>query len=196
MTTEPGRAAEQIEALLAALVAEAPLQAVFTRANADPEGRVIDAHVEAFCAAHPDRFRVVDDLGTVRYLSCLRHLDLVVGNSSSGLIEAPSFARPVVNVGRRQDGRVMAANVIAVGNDEADVRRGIRRALSTTFREGLLGMANPYDPFGDGRVSERIADALAAFAREPATEGKRFVDRELAAVEGAAPGRGHPDADR
>ena len=176
VTTERGRAAAQVEALLAALLAEAPLQAVFTKANPDTEGRVINQRIATVCDANPTRFRLVDNLGTQRYLSCLRHLDLLVGNSSSGLTEAPSFGLPVVNVGARQRRRIAAANVIHVGNDADAIRSGIRTALSSVFREGLMGLVNPYDPHGDGCVSERIAAAIKAFTRTPWDGAKRFVD--------------------
>lgn len=176
VTTERGRAGEQVEALLTALQAEAPLRALFTQTNPDTEGRAINRRIATFCDADPTRFRLVDNLGTQRYLSCLRHLDLLVGNSSSGLTEAPSFGLPVVDVGSRQRGRVAAANVIHVDNDADDIRRGIRSALASEFRAGLEGLQNPYDRNGDGCVSVRIAAALKAFTRTPWDGTKRFVD--------------------
>jgi UDP-hydrolysing UDP-N-acetyl-D-glucosamine 2-epimerase len=181
VTAEPGDGVAQVEALLAALLAEAPLQAVFTQPNADAEGRAIHARVAAFCRSHPHRFRLVANLGTQRYLSCLRHLDLLVGNSSSGLIEAPSFGLPVVNVGTRQRGRLRAANVIDVDPTEAAIRSGLRHAASKEFRDSLRDMTNPYDPNGDGRVSERIVAALKTFARDPGSRHKAFVDLEIGA---------------
>jgi UDP-hydrolysing UDP-N-acetyl-D-glucosamine 2-epimerase len=181
VTTEPGEGLAQVEALLAALLAEAPLQAVFTQPNADAEGRAIHARVVAFCRSHPERFRLVPNLGTQRYLSCLQHLDLLVGNSSSGLIEAPSFALPVVNVGTRQRGRLRAANVIDVDPYEAAIRGGLRHAASKEFRDSLCDMTNPYDPNGDGRVSERIVSALKTYARDPGSRRKAFVDLEIGA---------------
>lgn len=176
VTAEPGEAGVQIEALLAALLAETPLQAVFTQPNADAEGRAIQQRIERFCRDEPERFRFVANLGTPRYLGCLRHLDLLVGNSSSGLVEAPSFRMPVVNVGTRQRGRVRAANVIDVANDEPAIRQGVRTALAPSFRERLRGMTNPYDPVGDGRVSERIVRELKRFVREGVPRRKAFVD--------------------
>jgi UDP-hydrolysing UDP-N-acetyl-D-glucosamine 2-epimerase len=178
VTTEPGQGAAQVDALLAALAAEEPLQAVFTKANADAEGRLINERLRAFCAIHPERFRLFDNLGTKTYLSCLRHLDLMVGNSSSGVVEAPSFGLPVVNVGNRQRGRVMAANVLQADGSVASIREGIGRARSPEFHEGLRGMANPYDPHRDGRASERIVETLKAFVCEPGSSQKRFVDQD------------------
>lgn len=177
VTAEPGRAAEQVEALTAALLEATPLQAVITMANADAEGRAINERRAAFCRDHADRFQLVHNLGTRHYLGCLRNLDLMVGNSSNGLIEAPSFAVPVVNVGERQRGRIRADNVIEVDADASGIRAGIDAALSGEFRWGLKGMVNPYDPFGDGRISERIVEVVRRFLREPQQVGKAFTDQ-------------------
>lgn len=184
VTTEPGQAALQVAALLSAINAEAPLQGVFTRANADSEGREINALLDDFCARQPERFRLFDNLGSVRYLSCLKHLDLMIGNSSSGLIEAPSFECPVVNVGTRQKGRIMARNVIQVDYNEQNIRQGIITALSEPFRASLKGMRNPYDQFADGRVSERIAACLKTFVRTPGTRQKPFIDLPTGPTDG------------
>ena len=125
-------------------------------------------------AAHPDRITLVASLGQQRYLSALSLADAVVGNSSSGLIEAPSFGLPVVNVGIRQQGRLRAANVIDVGYGREEIAAGIRRALQPGFRESLRGLVNPY---GDGRAAPRIAEVLASVALGPCLVRKRFVDR-------------------
>jgi len=85
---------------------------------------------------------------------------VMIGNSSSGLTEAPSFRLPVVNIGDRQRGRVRAANVIDVPCAEAAILRGLRRATSSRFKVSLRGMRNPYDRYRDGRASERIKNVL------------------------------------
>jgi UDP-hydrolysing UDP-N-acetyl-D-glucosamine 2-epimerase len=149
----------QIASLLAALD-RSGLAVVFTRANADAAGSRINAAAEAFCRAAPARRRMHDHLGQVAYLSCLRHLDVMIGNSSSGLVEAPSFRMPVVNVGNRQQGRLRAANVIDTGYGCEEILAGIRQALSREFRPSLDGMTSPYDVHGDGRTSARIKDVL------------------------------------
>jgi len=176
VTTEPGQGLRHIESLLAALQAEAPLRAVFTKANLDAEGRTISEAIERFCSARPDRFKMFDNLGTDVYLSCIKQLDVVIGNSSSGLIEAPSFERPVVNIGTRQDGRTKAKNVIDVASDVGAIQEGIRLALSSNFRESLKGMENPYDPFGDGNVSARIVASIKAYLTTNRSAVKTFVD--------------------
>jgi GDP/UDP-N,N'-diacetylbacillosamine 2-epimerase (hydrolysing) len=129
--------------------------------------------LEALAAARPAT-RMMPALGEESYGALLREADVMVGNSSSGLIEAPSFGLPVVNVGIRQRGRLRAANVIDVGHGREEIRAGIRRALDPGFRESLRGLVNPY---GDGRAAPRIAEVLASVALGPRLIRKRFVDR-------------------
>jgi UDP-N-acetylglucosamine 2-epimerase len=97
----------------------------------------------------------------------------MIGNSSSGLIEAPSFGLPVVNVGDRQRGRLRAANVIDVGHDREAIAEAIRRALDPSFRGGLAGLVNPY---GDGQAAPRIARVLREVELGPRLVRKRFAD--------------------
>jgi UDP-N-acetylglucosamine 2-epimerase len=100
---------------------------------------------------------VYPSLGRVLYLSTLRAADLMVGNSSSGIVEAPSFALPVVNVGERQQGRLRQPNVIDCGSDRDSIAGAIASALRHEFRAGLTGMKNR---FGDGRAAEQICQIL------------------------------------
>jgi GDP/UDP-N,N'-diacetylbacillosamine 2-epimerase (hydrolysing) len=100
----------------------------------------------------------------------LRHAAAMVGNSSSGLIEAPSFELPVVNVGARQAGRLRAANVVDVDPERDEILAGLEAVLAPGFRAGLRGLANPY---GDGRAAERIARVLRTVDLSPALTRKR-----------------------
>ncbi|WP_129140520.1 UDP-N-acetylglucosamine 2-epimerase [Modicisalibacter coralii] len=163
-----------VQALLEALEAIDGLDLVITKANADSQGRQINACLTAWCARHADRARLFDNLGPRRYHACLAHLDLMIGNSSSGLIEAPSFRLPVVNIGSRQAGRLTAANVITVVAEREAIRAAIERASSDDFRRSLAGLENPYDRHGDGRTSWRIKETLKAFPLDPHPK-KRFV---------------------
>jgi len=158
-TREAGPVEIQIRRLIAAVKASG-LRAVFTMANADAQGAKINQKLRKACAAQPEKFKWVPHLGHLRYLSCLKHLAVMIGNSSSGLIEAPSFRMPVVNIGDRQRGRIRAANVIDVPCSRAEILREIRHATSPRFRASLLRMRNPYDRFHDGRASERIKNVL------------------------------------
>lgn len=173
VTREVERTPEQIDALLAPLAAS-PLGIVFTMPNADTGGRLVAERIRAFVARTP-RASILDNLGTAAYFSAMRAAAAMVGNSSSGIIEAPSFELPVVNVGSRQAGRVRAANVIDVEDDAASIARGLERALAPSFRAGLRGSQNPY---GDGHA----ADAIVARVRDVPLDArllrKRFHDVE------------------
>jgi UDP-hydrolysing UDP-N-acetyl-D-glucosamine 2-epimerase len=130
---------------------------VIVRPNADTANRTIQEALDGFCARHP-RVRAPMNLPRRTFLSLMRASSALVGNSSSGIIEAPSFRLPVVNIGRRQEGRVQAANVINCEPARAAIRAAIDHALSPAFADTLPGLENPY---GDGKSGERIADILA-----------------------------------
>ncbi|MBZ9538040.1 UDP-N-acetylglucosamine 2-epimerase (hydrolyzing) [Modicisalibacter tunisiensis] len=181
---QEGTAEARLDALLAAIEAHESLQVVFSKANADTRGRAINARLAEWCARHPERGKLFDNLGHRLYLGCLRHLDLMIGNSSSGLIEAPSFRLPVVNIGDRQAGRIQAENVIAVGDDRESIHRGIARALDPAFRAGLADMVNPYDRHGDGGVARRIKALLKRLPPGPELTRKRFFDLDDAITQG------------
>jgi UDP-hydrolysing UDP-N-acetyl-D-glucosamine 2-epimerase len=159
VTRDVDSAEAQVRCLVSAIKASG-LKAVFTMANADAQGTLINTRLQAACEQVPGRFTWIPHLGHRRYLSCLKHFSVMVGNSSSGLTEAPSFRIPVVNIGDRQRGRVRAANLIDVACSRTAILQGIKRATSSRFRASLRGLRNPYDRFHDGRASERIKEVL------------------------------------
>jgi UDP-hydrolysing UDP-N-acetyl-D-glucosamine 2-epimerase len=171
VTLEAEDTAAQVEALAAALAATDG-DAVITYPGADAMHRTVVRRLETLVAARPGT-RLVTALGEDTYCSLLREADVMVGNSSSGLIEAPSFGLPVVNIGSRQRGRLRAANVIDVGHAREEILAGLRRALDPAFRRSLAGMANPY---GDGRAAPRIVEVLERVELGPRLVRKRFVD--------------------
>lgn len=173
VTLEFGDAEWQTAELLSALEA-AGRPVVFTAPNADTGGRALRGLVQDFVQSS-DRAVLVENLGTPAYFSLLSVVAAMVGNSSSGIIEAPSFGLPVVNVGTRQDGRVRAANVIDVGYRREQVLEGIERALDPSFHASLAGAANPYDA---GAASELIVERLAAVELDRTLLTKRFHDLE------------------
>jgi UDP-N-acetylglucosamine 2-epimerase len=134
--------------------------------------RAVIGRLETLARSRPET-RMATGLGEDGYCSLLREADVMVGNSSSGLIEAPSFGLPVVNVGSRQRGRLRGANVIDVEPARGEIVAGIRRALDPTFRATLAGLANPY---GDGHAAPRIAEVLADVELGPRLLRKQFVD--------------------
>jgi GDP/UDP-N,N'-diacetylbacillosamine 2-epimerase (hydrolysing) len=165
----------QVSSLVAA-IKDSGLKAVFTMANADAQGALINSRLQTACSRDSTRFKWVPHLGHRRYLSCLKYFAVMIGNSSSGLTEAPSFRLPVVNIGDRQRGRVRAANVIDVSCSRAAILRGIKKAVSPHFRDSLGGMRNPYDRFHDGRASERIKEVLKHVHLSDDLLKKRFHD--------------------
>jgi UDP-N-acetylglucosamine 2-epimerase (non-hydrolysing)/GDP/UDP-N,N'-diacetylbacillosamine 2-epimerase (hydrolysing) len=145
----------QMRELLAALESF-PSSVLFTFPNADTNGRVIINLIQEYIASH-NRARAVQNLGSQAYYSFLRKIPALVGNSSSGMVEAASFELPVLNVGDRQSGRLAPANVISVAADAKSIRQGLELALSPEFRAGLRGLTNPY---GDGGAAKRITTVL------------------------------------
>ena len=119
--------------------------------------------------------RLVTSLGDRLYLSLLEHADAMVGNSSSGLIEAPSFGLPAVNIGSRQTGRLRGANVIDVAPERDDILSAIEAALAPGLRTRLRATPNPY---GDGRAAPRIVKVLREVELTPRLVRKRFVETE------------------
>ena len=169
-TLQPDRSRRELDALLQAL-ARIDHPVLFTAPNADPGRDVLLSRVREFAAAGPRR-ALVANLGR-RYFAVLARVGAMVGNSSSGLIEAPSFGLPVVNIGDRQRGRIRAANVIDVAGGARQIESAIRRALSASFRARLSRRVNP---FGDGRAGERIARVLASVPLDDRLLMKRFID--------------------
>jgi len=149
---------------------------IFTKANADPLGTLINKEIDKFCKKNPSKYKLVDNLGQVNYFSCLKYFDLVLGNSSSGVVEAPSFKIPVVNIGDRQKGRVRAKNVIDVGCSVSDIKAGIKIALSKRFKGALKKAKNPYERYKDGKVSNRIKDKLKNIRINDELIKKSFFD--------------------
>ncbi|MBK6908557.1 MAG: UDP-N-acetylglucosamine 2-epimerase (hydrolyzing) [Rhodocyclaceae bacterium] len=156
VTLEVGTASGQMEELLAALDDLDDTSLIFTLPNADTDGRVLIKAVEKFVAQHPNAHAYAS-LGQLRYLSCLAHADGVIGNSSSGLLEAPSLNTGTINIGDRQRGRMQAATVINCDPTRKSISEAISRLYSPEFRSSLAKVCNPY---GDGGASDRIVDTL------------------------------------
>ena len=152
VTLEYEKVEWQIDELLAALD-QARFPVIFTMPNADTAGRIIATRMRQWVQSNPGMGEMVDNFGAESYHSVLRRAVAVVGNSSSGLIEAPSFKVPAVNIGIRQTGRIRAANVIDVGYDRADILSAIQKAASNEFRNSLQSLTNPYASKTNSAVS-------------------------------------------
>lgn len=161
-----------IAALLGALQRFPTASCVFSMANADPDGQEINRMIEQFVASNPGRAIAVKSLGQHRYLSLMRHADCVVGNSSSGILEAPALGVPTVNIGDRQKGRLRSASVIDCDEGEAEIIAALQRALDPAFRQIVEGADTPY---GDGKAAPRIARVLLDYPLDGLLQ-KRFHD--------------------
>lgn len=146
-----------LDELLAALDDLEDATIVFTRANADEGGRAVNARLDGFVGTAPQRRVAVSSLGQRRYLSLLREADVVVGNSSSGLLEAPTLRTATVNVGDRQRGRLRAPSVLDVEATRETILTGLRTALSSDFRQRAV---TGESPFGTGGASPAIVEVL------------------------------------
>lgn len=157
--------------LLAALE-KVNLPIVFTYPNADTSGRIIIRMVENFVTNHPQTW-IVTNLGTLGYFSLMKYARAMVGNSSSGIIEAASFKLPVVNIGKRQEGRIMPKNVITVDYNRNAIICGIQQAINDQFRTQLKDLVNPY---GDGHASEHIIHIIKTVELNEHLLIKRFYN--------------------
>lgn len=157
VTLDRGSPGERFGEVLAALEDFPDARIVFTKTNADTEGRVINRMIDAFVAENRSCAAAFVSLGQQKYLSVLRHVDLVVGNSSSGLLEAPYLRTPTVNVGPRQRGRLRVNSVLDCKEERDAIRRAIQEALTDEFRERLDDIQTPY---GGAGASKKIKEAL------------------------------------
>jgi len=157
VTLEQSAGADHMAELLRALSTLRDTQLVFTMPNADTGGRVLTDMIEKFVAERSNAHAYAS-LGQLRYLSCIRHFDGVIGNSSSGLIEVPSFAKGTVNIGDRQRGREKAASVIDCLPECGAILAAIQQLYSEAFQLSLADVRNPY---GDGDASDKVVDVLA-----------------------------------
>jgi GDP/UDP-N,N'-diacetylbacillosamine 2-epimerase (hydrolysing) len=155
-TLENATSAEQMGELLAALDGRQDTNLIFTMPNADTDSRVLFRMIQEFVATHPTA-RAYTSLGQLLYLSCLQHVDGVVGNSSSGLTEAPTFRTATINIGDRQRGRLRAKSVIDCAPDRRSIADALDRLYSPAFRATVETVRNPY---GEGGASEKIVEVL------------------------------------
>lgn len=172
VTLEYQQVEAQIDAVLGA-IRKSGCAALFTSPNSDTGGSVVLNRICKYVEKHSNS-QLVDNLGTETYFSLMRCVTAMVGNSSSGIIEAPSFRLPVVNVGIRQDGRLRADNVIDVECTEKAILEGIKRAIHPSFRGQISEMINPYRQ--QGSASEIIVNHLRETPLDERLLVKSFYD--------------------
>jgi UDP-N-acetylglucosamine 2-epimerase len=134
----------------------------------DSGGSIINNKIEEFCKLDTNKYKAVKNLGQLRYLSAMKHVDLLIGNTSSGIIEAASFDKPVVNIGNRQSGRLKGVNVIDCSIE--DLEESIEISLSNDF---ILKCRNQKNIYGDGKSAARIVNELVS---QPLSLIKKFID--------------------
>jgi len=174
VTLQKNRVGIEISELLESLMGFHDIFWIITMPNADTGGRIIIEMIEKFASENPKKVKSFASLGQLKYISLLKHSVVMVGNSSSGLIEAPSFELPVVNIGDRQHGRIRAQNVIDVPEcTKNSVGDAIKKAVSKEFRGILKGMRSPY---GDGPISEQILNKLKTVPDYKYPIKKRFFE--------------------
>ena len=164
---------EQFENLLSVIDNHLELNVIFTKANADTDGRVINKMIDEFVTNNKERCIAFTSLGQVRYLSALKFCKAVVGNSSSGIIEVPSFHKPTVNIGNRQQGRSAGQSVIHCGYECFEIEEALQLALSETFNKKISYCKNPYEGID---TSITIVRAMESALEQGISVKKKFYD--------------------
>ncbi|WP_276382073.1 UDP-N-acetylglucosamine 2-epimerase [Flavobacterium sp. H4147] len=157
VTLDNATAEVQFKELLSALDTFENVTIIFTKPNADTEGRIIIQMIDEYVLNNPQKAISFTSMGQLRYLSAIQFMDVVIGNSSSGLIEVPSFQKPTLNIGDRQQGRVKALSVIDCKADKVEIEKAIHLAMSLDFKEKIKKSENPY---GERNSSDEIVKVI------------------------------------
>jgi GDP/UDP-N,N'-diacetylbacillosamine 2-epimerase (hydrolysing) len=172
ITLEKSTARVQISNLLHALDELEETHLIFTKANADTDGRIINEMIDNYVAKHSAKSIAFTSLGQLRYLSAIKYMDGVVGNSSSGLLEVPSFRIGTINIGDRQRGRIKAKSVIDCNSTVEGIREALEILFSKQFQEMVKHIASPY---GEGGAAKKIVKIIKKYPLEEIIK-KRFYD--------------------
>lgn len=173
VTLENFTSRQQFQNLLNVLEQREEVKIIFTKANADTDGRVINQMIDEFVSEHKNRCAAFTSMGQIRYLSALQYCVAVVGNSSSGIIETPSFRIPTVNIGDRQKGRASAKSVIHCGVEETAIAQALKKAMDSDFRELVCTGENPYE---GTNTSEKIMAIIKKYFEGEISLKKKFYD--------------------
>lgn len=157
VTLEKEAPIETFENILTALDELTDTALIFTHANSDKNGRIINKMITEYVSSHKDKAVEFKSLGQLRYLSALQFVDFVIGNSSSGMTEVPAFYIPTINIGDRQKGRINCESVINSNNSLEDIKKSITFALDKTFREKIQQQELLY---GNGAAAEKILQII------------------------------------
>ena len=174
VTLEENSSKAHIEELLAALNQLNDTHLIFTMPNADTDSRILFNKIREFVSTHSNA-KAFTSLGQLRYLSCIKHVDGVVGNSSSGLAEVPTFKKGTINIGDRQCGRIKATSVIDCKPNRESISKALTKLYSTDFQDKLKNTINPY---GNGGASDSIVKIIENFSLNNIIK-KQFHDIEF-----------------
>ncbi len=177
VTLEKQSNAETFHNLLSVLKRRTEWNIIFTKANSDADGRIINQMIDDFVADNRDRSVAYTSLGQVRYLSALKYCSVVAGNSSSGIVEVPSFNIPTVDIGNRQRGRIASGSVIHCGTGVEDIERALCRAMQNEFRQSITKVKNPYE--GEN-TSSQIVNIIKHYLQDGIDIKKKFYDLDVA----------------
>ena len=173
VTMECNTSEQQFRELLSAIDLFPELKVVFTMPNSDTDGRIIMKMIKEYVAKNPERTIWFDSLGCYRYLSVLQYIGGVVGNSSSGIIEVPSFHIPTINIGDRQKGRVAAASVLNCKPTRQDIQQRLAAILAPGYLNSLVSVTNPYD------MPDTATNILDTLKHQPIVSIKSFYNLSI-----------------
>lgn len=176
VTLENESSEKQVSGLLGAISQLDDMNFIFTKANSDADGRIINAMIDEYIQKHNNCIAVAS-LGLKKYLSAVQYCSMVIGNSSSGIIEVPSFKVPTINIGDRQKGRIQATSIINCEPNSNSILKAILKAKSDVFRDKIKETQNPYEKEG---TSDIIVTTIMDFLQNKKLDiKKKFYDVEL-----------------
>lgn len=176
VTLENNTVEEQFLNLLKVLDRNPKIRMIFTKANADTNGRIVNELIDKYAAQNSERACAFVSLGQKRYLSALKYCRIVIGNSSSGIIEAPSFGKPIINIGDRQKGRICADSVINCGYTQQEIQQAMETALTEEFENKARNCRNPYEK--ENTAANIISVIKDYLLNDKINLKKRFYDLE------------------
>lgn len=172
----PGKAQEDIDNILSAFATQDEYSYIFTKANSDPEGEIINLAIEKFVKERMEKAILVDSLGTELYLNVMRYADIVMGNSSSIIVEAPTFKIPIINIGERQLGRLKSQSIVNCKALKDDVSEAMNYIKTKEYLELLHNSKNPFE---GNNTSKSIVEKIEYFLeKDNKSKRKVFYDYE------------------
>ncbi|CAI3629219.1 MULTISPECIES: UDP-N-acetylglucosamine 2-epimerase [Clostridium] len=174
VTLDIFKAEKQFKEVLSAIDCFEDLQVIFTKANSDTGGRIINYLIDEYVRKNSNRCIAFSSLGQVRYLSAMKYCSFVIGNSSSGILEAPVLNKPTINIGDRQKGRIQLESIINCEAKKEDIIKAINIVLSEIFSKNIENIDNPY---GKGNTSDMIIEIIKRFLNQQKIDlKKKFYD--------------------